>query len=107
MDILLLSSQFCIVHIHRQELSSCSLKTNKHSQFGIFPIRFPRELSRIAFPILILLKDDRTDFVLGEQRDLPYRNMILAICVVIDESKMSGHSDLGMFSNFVASSTFT
>ena len=33
--------------------------------------------------------------------------MILAICVVVDESKKSGHSDLGIFSNFGASSILT
>ena len=32
--------------------------------------------------------------------------MILATCVVADESKMFGHSDLGIFSNFGASSIF-
>ena len=39
--------------------------------------------SQIAFPMTVLPKDDRTDFALG----LPYWTMILAICVVVDESK--------------------
>ena len=44
-------------------------------------------------------KDDRTDFAQEERLDLPYWTMILAICVVVDESKMSGHSDSGIFNN--------
>ena len=36
---------------------------------------------------LVLPKDDRTDSVQEEQLGLPYWTMILAICVVVDESK--------------------
>ena len=43
--------------------------------------------SHIAFPIIVLPKDDRTDSVQEEQLGLPYWTMILAICVVVDESK--------------------
>ena len=43
--------------------------------------------SQIAFPIIVLLKDDHTDFVQEERLGLPYFTMILAICVVVDESK--------------------
>ena len=43
--------------------------------------------SQIAFPTIILLKDDRTDSVQEEQLGLPYWTMILAICVVVYESK--------------------
>ena len=43
--------------------------------------------SQIAFPITVLPKDDRADFVQEEQLGLPYWTMILAICVVVDESK--------------------
>ena len=43
--------------------------------------------SQIAFHITVLPKDDHTDFVQEEQLDLPYWTMILAICVVVDESK--------------------
>ena len=43
--------------------------------------------SQIAFPIMVLPKGDRTDSVQEEQLGLPYWTMILAICVVVDESK--------------------
>ena len=42
---------------------------------------------QIAFPIIVLPKDDRTDFAQEERLGLPYWTMILAICVVVDESK--------------------
>ena len=45
------------------------------------------ELSRIAFPTIVLPRDDRTSFVQEEQLGLPYWTMIWAICVVVDESK--------------------
>ena len=35
----------------------------------------------------VLPQDDRTDFAQEEQLGLPYWTMILAICVVVDESK--------------------
>ena len=43
--------------------------------------------SQIAFPIIVLPKDDRTDSAQEERLGLPYWTMILAICVVVDESK--------------------
>ena len=43
--------------------------------------------SHIAFPITVLPKDDRTDFAQEERLGLPYWTIILAICVVVDESK--------------------
>ena len=45
------------------------------------------EFSQIAFPITILPKDDHTDFAHEERLGLPYWTMILAMCVVVDESK--------------------
>ena len=42
--------------------------------------------SQIAFPKIVLPKDDRTDFAKEERLDLPYWTMIQAICVVVDES---------------------
>ena len=42
---------------------------------------------QIAFPTIVLPKDDRTDSAQEEQLGLPYWTMILAICVVVDESK--------------------
>ena len=41
----------------------------------------------MVFPMTVLPKDDRTDFANKERRGLPYWTMILAICVVRDESK--------------------
>ena len=43
--------------------------------------------SQIAFPIIVLLKDDHTDSFQEDRLDLPYWTMIQAICVVVDESK--------------------
>ena len=43
--------------------------------------------SQIAFPTIVLPKDDHADFFQEERLDLPYWTMILAICVVVDESK--------------------
>ena len=51
------------------------------------PNRTSVGFSQIAFPITVLPKDDRTDFVQEERLGLPYWTMILAICVVVDESK--------------------
>ena len=45
--------------------------------------RFPQ----LAFPMTVLPKDDRTDSTREERLGLPYLTMILAICVVVDESK--------------------
>ena len=42
--------------------------------------------SQIAFPIIVLPKDDRTDSFQEERLDLPYWTMIKAICVVVDVS---------------------
>ena len=51
------------------------------------PIHVSIGLSQIAFPIIVLPKDDHTDFAQEERLGLPYWTMILAICVVVDESK--------------------
>ena len=64
-------------------------------------------LSQIAFPITILPKDDHTDFAQGERLGLPYWTMILAIFVVVDESKCLDTPIFGIFNNLRASSIFT
>ena len=64
-----------------------------------FPSHVSIGFSQIAFPIIVLPKDDRKNCVQEERLGLPYWTMILAICVVVDESKMSGHSDFGIFNN--------
>ena len=51
------------------------------------PIQVSIGLSQTAFPIIVLPKDDHTDFALEERLGLPYCTMIWAICVVVDESK--------------------
>ena len=51
------------------------------------PIQVPIELSRIAFPITVMLKDDRTDFVQEEQLVLQCWTMIWATCVLVDVSR--------------------
>ena len=56
---------------------------------------------------MVLPTDDRTDSFQEEQLGLPYWTMILAICVVVDESQKSGHSDFGIFNDLWASSIFT
>ena len=43
--------------------------------------------SQIAFPTIILPKDDRTNSFQEERLGLPYWTMILAMCVVVDDSK--------------------
>ena len=51
------------------------------------PIHVSIGFSQIAFPITVLPKDDRTNSFQEERLGLPYWTMILAICVVVDESK--------------------
>ena len=54
---------------------------------GTFPNRVLIGFSQIAFPIIVLPKDDRTDSAQEERLDLPYWTMIWAICVLVDVSK--------------------
>ena len=51
------------------------------------PNRTSIGFSQVVFPMTVLPRDDRTDFVQEERLGLPYWTMILAICVVVDESK--------------------
>ena len=50
--------------------------TKKNSKFATVSQPCSTELSRIAFRIMVLPKDDRTDFVQKERLDLPYWTMI-------------------------------
>ena len=70
------------------------------------PNRVPTELSRTAFPITVLPKDDRTDFAQEERLGLPCWTTILAICHGF-RIQMSGHSDFGIINNCGASSILT
>ena len=45
------------------------------------------ELSRVAFPMIVLPKDDRTDSCREERLGLPYWTMIWAIFASVDVSK--------------------
>ena len=63
--------------------------------------------SQIAFPTTVLPQDDRTDSAQEEHLGLPFWTMIWAICVVVDESKMSGHYDFGIFNDCGASFILT
>ena len=51
------------------------------------PIHVSIGLSQITFPIIVLPKGDHTDSFQEERLDLPYWTMMLAVCVVVDESK--------------------
>ena len=61
--------------------------TKRHSQFGTFTSHASIGSSQVAFPIKVLPKDDHINFFQEERLGLPYWTMILAICVVVDESK--------------------
>ena len=81
---------------------------NEHSQLEFSPIHVSIGSSQIAFLIIVLPRDDRTDFAQEEQLCLPYWTMILAICVLVDVSKNLDIVTLEFFfSNFGASSIFT
>ena len=54
--------------------------------WNFYPAMFQKDFLKLPFPI-VLPKDDRTDFAQEERLGLPYWTMILAICVVVDESK--------------------
>ena len=62
-----------------------------------FPNRFPTELSQIAFPIIVLPQDDRTDSFREKRLGLPHWTMIWAICVFGTRILIPGHSDFGNF----------
>ena len=55
--------------------------------WNFLPSMFQQGLPQIVFPIIVLSKDDHTDSFQDDWLDLPYWTMILAICVVVDETK--------------------
>ena len=59
------------------------------------PNRVPIELSRIVFPIIVLLKDDRTDFA-QEERPSILDHDLSHLCFG-RRIQISGHSDFGVF----------
>ena len=66
-----------LFHDEKRDIPNLEFSPN-HASIG---------LSQIAFPIIVLPKDDHTDFVQEERPGLPYWTMIQATCVVVDESK--------------------
>ena len=72
---------------HTDRNSPLARLANKHSQSRTFPDRVPKELSRIAFSVIVLPEDDRTDSLREERLGPPYWTMISAICPSVDVSK--------------------
>ena len=68
-----------LFHGVRISISSWKLSPNRIS-IGFFKLPFHNSIT-------VVPKDDHTDFVQDERLDLPYWTMILAICVVVDESE--------------------
>ena len=84
--ILFLSSQFYVIHTQiRIILFHDEQRDIPNLEFS--PSHVSIGFSQIAFPTIVLPKDDRTDSFQEERLGLPYWTMILAICVVVDESK--------------------
>ena len=86
-NIVFLSSQF-LCHPHTQIriiLFHDERRDIPNLEFS--PIHVSIGLSQIAFPIIVLPKDDHTDFAQEERLGLPYWTMIWAIRVMVDESK--------------------
>ena len=77
------------------------------SNLEFSPIHVSIGSSQIAFPIIVLPKDDRTDSFQEERLGLPYWTMIWAICVVVDESKCLDTPIWEFFNDLWASSIFT
>ena len=71
------------------------------------PNRISIGFFQISFSITVLPKDDHTDFIEEERPGLPYWTMILATCVVVDESKCLDIPILEIFNNFGASPILT
>ena len=68
--------------------SRCTNRDIPNLEFS--PSRVSIGFSQIAFLITVLPKDDHTDFAQEERLDLPYWTMILATCIVVDESTCLG-----------------
>ena len=86
-NVLILASQFlCHPHTQIRIILFDGVRTSIPN-LELFPNRVPIELSGIAFPVIVLPKDDHINFVQEERLGLPYWTMILAICVVVDVFK--------------------
>ena len=78
-----IGSMFCFFPAHfmsstyTDQNNPFSRCRNKHSQLETpSPNRTSIRFSQFAFPIIVLPKDDRTDFAQEERLDLPYWTMI-------------------------------
>ena len=69
-----------------------------------FPNRAAMGFSQIAFPIMVLPKDDHIDSVQEEQLGSSILDHDLGHLCCGRRIQMSGHSDLGIFNNLGASS---
>ena len=106
-NIVFLSSQF-LCHPHTQIRLILFHDEQRDIPYVDFsPNRVSIGFSQIAFPIIVLPKDDRTDSTQEERLDLPHWAMIWAICVVVDESRCLDTPIFGIFNNLWASSIFT
>ena len=76
----------CHPHTKIRIILSDGVRKDIHS-WKLSPNRVLLRFSQIAFPIIVLPKDDRTDFVQAERLGLRHWTMTSAICVVVDESK--------------------
>ena len=92
-----------LAYTHLSTCKVCDLQMSIDN-LELVPNRIPIELSRIAFPTIVLPKADRTDFAQEERLGLPCWTMILATFVSVNVSKISGHSDFWLFNNDAASS---
>ena len=71
------------------------------------PNRAAIGFSQIAFPMIVLPKDDRIDFAQEERLGSSILDHDLGHLCRGRRIQMSGHSDFGIFNNFGASSIFT
>ena len=65
----------------------CQLTQKAFPIWNFFPIRVPKNVLELPFPQQSCQKMTIQTFVQWERLCLPYSTMILAICVVVDESK--------------------
>ena len=94
-----MSSQYYIVHIQTRIEPVLGLQVSTPNS-ELFPNRVPMELSRIAFPTIVLPKDHGTDSV---QEDSILDHDLGHLCRG-GRVQMSGRSDLGISHNLGASS---
>ena len=106
-NVLFLSSQF-LCHPHTQIRTILFHDEQRDiPNLEFCPIHVSKGFSQIAFPIIVLPKDDHTDLAQEERLGLPYWTMILALLCRGRRILMFGHSDFGTFNNFGASSIST